>query len=246
MPQFNYIGHCSAEGCTIFHSSNWGGGGFGSYGNGGYSTEPKPSILPGISDPLGCLQLPSQLASHDLGGGIENSDSSHTGLSSINANLTQDDSPSNYPYRMQSPSPTPTIGYAINRTGIHFDLTPSYPQYPTTQEQQKLASLFQSPEFHPNCNAGNPTPSPLPPHYQPNILGSELGNFKRQTDLNRHLKTARKHGAPQGPVCPEPGCKYTARFTRIDNFRAHFRRLHGKRCDEVDGFIQEWRGLGSP
>ncbi|KAG0643929.1 hypothetical protein HOY80DRAFT_943582 [Tuber brumale] len=69
---------------------------------------------------------------------------------------------------------------------------------------------------------------------------------RRQADLYRHLKTAREHRAPHGPVCPELGCKFTARFTRVDNFRAHYRKQHGKSHDETDGFVQGWKGRGSP
>ncbi|PWW77072.1 hypothetical protein C7212DRAFT_293918 [Tuber magnatum] len=64
---------------------------------------------------------------------------------------------------------------------------------------------------------------------------------KRQTDLDRHLKTARSHGAPRGPACPERGCKYTARFTRVDNFIVHYKKQHGKTDEEVHIFLQEWK-----
>ncbi|PWW77070.1 hypothetical protein C7212DRAFT_278372 [Tuber magnatum] len=67
---------------------------------------------------------------------------------------------------------------------------------------------------------------------------------KRQSDLDRHLKTARKHSVPGGPVCPETRCKYRARFTRVDNFKAHYKKQHGKSDDETDEFIQEWKARG--
>ncbi|KAG0643932.1 hypothetical protein HOY80DRAFT_1084196 [Tuber brumale] len=158
--------------------------------------------------------------------------------------------------------PTEATEYAINQTGICFRLSPSYPQYPIGQEQQQAS--FQSRGFYPSLDTGNPPPSPLPPHCPPAALGGKLGNgancsilgshkcricgiqCKRQADLYRHLKTARKHRAPQGPVCPELSCKYTARFTRVDNFRAHYKRLHEKSDDEADEFIQEWKNQGSP
>ncbi|KAG0138660.1 hypothetical protein HOY82DRAFT_534433 [Tuber indicum] len=264
MSPFNYNWRDSPEESTNFRSSNWGDGGFSPYDYGNCGTDPRLAIPPGISDLPSSPQLPSQLASRDPGGSIEIIDSSPTGLSSIYANLSQDVSPSNNPYRIRSASPAQTTGYAVSQTSMCFDLIPSYPQYPIRQEQQQLASCFQGRGFYPNLDTGNLAPSPLPLHCQPARLGRKQGNVanylspgshtydicgircKRRADLYRHLKTARKHRAPHGPVCPEPGCKYTARFTRVDNFRAHYRRLHGKCGDEADLFIQEWKGRGSP
>jgi len=66
--------------------------------------------------------------------------------------------------------------------------------------------------------------------------------FKRQTDLERHWDTSKKHSPdPKGPSCPQSGCSYTARFTRPDNCKAHYKKLHGKSDEEADEFLQQWR-----
>ena len=63
---------------------------------------------------------------------------------------------------------------------------------------------------------------------------------KRHQDLERHLKATRRHSEPGGPACPMPGCKFTARFTRVDNFRVHYKKRHGKSVDETKDFLQRW------
>ncbi|KAG0138659.1 hypothetical protein HOY82DRAFT_475897 [Tuber indicum] len=100
-------------------------------------------------------------------------------------------------------------------------------------------------EPFPTLDSGNHAPPPLlapGPHICP-MCGIR---YKRRTDLNRHLKTAKRHHDPDGPVCPELGCKYTKRFARLDNFKTHYRRLHRKSKGEADGFIQNWKARGRP
>ncbi|KAG0643926.1 hypothetical protein HOY80DRAFT_1013850 [Tuber brumale] len=66
-------------------------------------------------------------------------------------------------------------------------------------------------------------------------------SFGRSADLKRHMDTARVHNHPKGPVCPVPGCKSVGRFTRFDNFKAHYVKMHSKSWDEAENFIQEWK-----
>ncbi|KAG0643933.1 hypothetical protein HOY80DRAFT_1133481 [Tuber brumale] len=241
-----------------FHSRYWGYRDFGSYNHGGYGQELRPSTLSSVSDLPSALELPLQLTGHGMSDGIETNHPSPSNLSSIYAGLTKDGSPSNYPYRIQSTPPAQAAKYAIGQTGIYFGFNPRYPQYPIRQEQQQAS--FQSRGFYPSLTTGNPPPSPLRPYCRPARLVGKRGDgtnysnpgshtchicgirFKRPADLYRHLKTTRKHRSPHGPVCPELGCKFTARFTRVDNFRAHYRRLHGKSDDEANWFIREWKG----
>ncbi|KAG0138662.1 hypothetical protein HOY82DRAFT_595094 [Tuber indicum] len=263
MSPLNYNWHSVPEGSTNFHRSHWGDGDFCSYNHGDGSSEKRSSIPPGIGNPHCALEPPPQFGSHGLGGSIDTSHPRPANLTCIYASPTEDGSLLNYPYLTRGTQPAQAMGYAIKETSIYNGLNRDYPQYPIRQELQ-LSSCFQSLGFYPNLDTGNPTSSPLPPHYQPAQLVRRRGSVidypssgshachicgircKRQADLYRHLTTAREHCAPQGPVCPELGCKYTARFTRVDNFRAHYRRQHGKRGDEADGFIQEWRDRGSP
>ncbi|PWW77069.1 hypothetical protein C7212DRAFT_357241 [Tuber magnatum] len=68
--------------------------------------------------------------------------------------------------------------------------------------------------------------------------------FSRQADLKRHLGTSKVHASPKGPKCPMPGCRGVKRFTRLDNFKAHYVKMHGINRDEADAFIREWRARG--
>ncbi|PWW75375.1 hypothetical protein C7212DRAFT_25396, partial [Tuber magnatum] len=70
--------------------------------------------------------------------------------------------------------------------------------------------------------------------------------FGRETDLKRHKRTTKKHSPPSGPACTEPGCKHPARFTRVDNFKHHFKKQHRKTGDEADAFIADWRAREEP
>ncbi|PWW77073.1 hypothetical protein C7212DRAFT_184454, partial [Tuber magnatum] len=117
------------------------------------------------------------------------------------------------------------------------------------------ASGSQSQGSHPDLTTGNVAPPPPPPPHRPARPGRKRGKaanspsagprachtceikFKRHSDLDRHLKAARKHSVPGGPVCPEIGCKHTTRFTRVDNFRAHYRRQYRKGDYEANRFI---------
>ncbi|KAG0643934.1 hypothetical protein HOY80DRAFT_997353 [Tuber brumale] len=263
MSPFNCNWYSFPEGSMNFNSSYWGDAGYAFYNHNNCGQGTRPAILPSVGHSPGTLETPRQLVIHGLGGGIETHHSSPTNLSSIYTNLTQDESPSNYPYQIQSTRHTQDTRYPVSQTVIHNDTNPGYPQYARRQEQQS-ASCFQSRGFHPNLNAGNLAPSSLPAHCQPTRFERKRGNVsnypspsshachicgircKRLADLYRHLNTVRKHRAPQGPVCPELGCKHTVRFTRIDNFRAHYTRVHGKSGGEADRTIQEWRDRANP
>ena len=97
-------------------------------------------------------------------------------------------------------------------------------------------------DVKPNTVADNSNPAPY--------VCPECGKgCKRQTDLDRHLNTTKRHGEPKGPACPESDCRYTARFSRPDNFKAHYKNQHGKSDKEADEFIRQWRAqvnLGFP
>ncbi|CUS12231.1 unnamed protein product, partial [Tuber aestivum] len=114
-------------------------------------------------------------------------------------------------------------------------------------------------ELSPNHNMADFAPWP-PPADVPTCHGEEQDHvaghsglprwvcnpckaiFKRQTDLDRHFRTSRRHSAPSGPACRERGCRLAgARFTRVDNFKAHYRKQHGKTDVEADIFIREWK-----
>lgn len=60
---------------------------------------------------------------------------------------------------------------------------------------------------------------------------------------------SRRHGSSSstGPACPVPGCTFAGqRFTRVDNFKVHYMRRHGKSQEEANIFIQEWKaGAGA-
>ncbi|KAG0643924.1 hypothetical protein HOY80DRAFT_271903 [Tuber brumale] len=68
--------------------------------------------------------------------------------------------------------------------------------------------------------------------------------FGRETDLEPHKATSRKYNSTSGPACTEPGYKHPGRFTRVDNFRAHYRKQHKKTNEEAAAFIEEWRAQG--
>ncbi|CAZ85074.1 unnamed protein product [Tuber melanosporum] len=65
--------------------------------------------------------------------------------------------------------------------------------------------------------------------------------FGRSADLKRHMDTAKAHNPPKGPSCPVLGCKSVSKFTRLDNFKAHYVKMHSKSWEEAENFIQEWR-----
>ncbi|KAG0643927.1 hypothetical protein HOY80DRAFT_1084169 [Tuber brumale] len=171
----------------------------------------------------------------------------------------QSNGPSNYGYQVQRASPQAT-GYPISQTGSYLGLSLNNPQFSITQEQPP--SGVQSQEFYPNLGNGNRVPSPLPAPSSSACRARKRGIVAdcsspgphtchmcgikcwRPADLNRHLKTAGVHGDPDGPVCPEPGCRYTKRFSRLDNFKAHYKRLRRKSNNEADMFIQQWKARG--
>ncbi|KAG0138678.1 hypothetical protein HOY82DRAFT_620294 [Tuber indicum] len=71
--------------------------------------------------------------------------------------------------------------------------------------------------------------------------------FGRPGDLARHLKTARVHSPPKGPLCPVEGCRYSKeRFTRWDNLRPHLEKIHKFSEDKAAGYVQWWKDEGKP
>ena len=71
--------------------------------------------------------------------------------------------------------------------------------------------------------------------------------FKRWGDLKRHLESSRGHNKdPRGPACPVSRCRHPGKFTRTDNFKAHYMKQHGASSDEADAYIQEWKNRGMP
>lgn len=166
------------------------------------------------------------------------------------------------PFLYQSGSATQATGYSTNQPSSYFDTYPNFQQYSITQGQQQAAIGLQEQGIYHNPGISGPMPSPHPPdhdvqqdtvaeHSNPALyVCQECGKgCTRQTDLDRHLKTTKKHSDPSGPACPESGCKYPSRFTRVDNFKAHYKNQHKKSGKEADEFIRQWRAqvnLGSP
>jgi len=71
--------------------------------------------------------------------------------------------------------------------------------------------------------------------------------FGRWADLNRHLESSKRHNKdPRGPACPVDSCSHLSKFTRADNFKAHYIKQHGASSDEADAYIREWKDLGMP
>ncbi|PUU82789.1 hypothetical protein B9Z19DRAFT_1061554 [Tuber borchii] len=142
----------------------------------------------------------------------------------------------------------------------YFAYNPNYSKYPVGREHQP-ANGPQDQESYPNLNTSNLVPAlpPPAPPYQPTHHGEEGGTiadhpnpsphkchcgaaFGRQTDLERHQRTTRKHNGDQGGLpCPVKGCIFTTKFTRDQNFRTHCRRQHGMSVDEVNTYIREWK-----
>ena len=96
----------------------------------------------------------------------------------------------------------------------------------------------------PTHHSGNPDTEPDSACPDP-LICSCGAKFGRRTDLERHLRTSKRHlKDSRGPVCPVSGCSYTSRFTRIDNFKAHYAKQHGMSHDEADSFIRDWMSRG--
>ncbi|RPB04834.1 hypothetical protein L873DRAFT_1786018 [Choiromyces venosus 120613-1] len=167
-------------------------------------------------------------------------------------------------FNYQNASPDQATGYPrLDQPGNYFNYNPSYPTHPVRHEPPQLDSRPQI-QAYSYSNNGDFELS-LPPHYQPTphdeeqdtaADGTSQGSysvcpdpkcgrkFKRPTDLARHQKTAKKHGSPKGPRCPESDCKYTWRFKRTDNFKAHYMKQHKKTSEEADQFIKLWKDGG--
>jgi len=164
-----------------------------------------------------------------------------------------------------SPAAQATV-CATHSADDYFDHNPNYSQYLVKQEQQ-LASGPQGQEPYLGLSTGSlvsslhpPPPSPPPPPpplpHQPTHHGDGGGAiadhsnsnpnaccgviFGRRTDLERHKRTTRGHTrGGRGPTCPVKGCRYTSKFTRNDNFRAHCRKKHGMSNDKIDTYLRE-------
>lgn len=139
----------------------------------------------------------------------------------------------------------------------YFAYNPNYSQYPVGQEQQPASGL-QEQEPYPDLNTGSLVSSLPPPPHQPTRHGEEGGAvadhpnpslyechcgaaFGRLTDFERHQKTTMRHKGDQpGLACLVKGCRFTSKFTREDNFRAHCRR-HGMSDGKINTYIREWK-----
>lgn len=162
--------------------------------------------------------------------------------------------PTLFPY--QSDSPAPATGYGADWVGGSLD-----PRCFTTK-QQRPSSDPSGQEPDPRLDIGDiALPPPPPPHQLTHnsenpdteadsarpgpgvcICGSA---FQRQTDMERHLRTSKEHSrGSRGLVCPMSGCRYTSRFTRVDNFKVHYMKQHGMSSDEANSYIREWRSRG--
>jgi len=148
--------------------------------------------------------------------------------------------------------------YTTHPTGGYFTHTPNHSQCPVRPEQQPTSGLKEE-EPCPDLNARSLASSLPPPPHQHTHHGKEGGAvadhpnpspnvcwcgaaFGRWTDLERHLRTTKKHNGDQhGPACPVQGCRFTSKFTRDDNFRTHCRRQHGMSVDEVNTYIKWWK-----
>lgn len=159
------------------------------------------------------------------------------------------------PFSLQYNSPAQAAGYA-SQDGDYFGSHPSYPRY-SAVGQQGSSSDPQGQELVPNLFTSDIPVLPLPPSkpmHRSGNPGTEAGGarpgpsyicscgkaFGRQTDLDRHLRTSKNHRGPDGPTCPVSGCRYTTKFTRADNFKAHYRKQHGMGEEEADRFIRDW------
>ncbi|PUU79812.1 hypothetical protein B9Z19DRAFT_1063977 [Tuber borchii] len=160
----------------------------------------------------------------------------------------------------QNASPAQVTGYTTDSIGSYFYHNPNYPQ-PSAKQRQRPASSPQGWELYSSQKVDTFTLYPRLP-YQPThrsenpnteadsarpdpLICSCGANFGRQTDLERHLRTSKKHlKDSRGPVCPVSGCSYTSRFTRVDNFKAHYMKQHRMSYDEADSFIREWVDRG--
>ncbi|PUU76068.1 hypothetical protein B9Z19DRAFT_1195003 [Tuber borchii] len=157
----------------------------------------------------------------------------------------------------QNASPAQVTGYTTDSVGSYFYHNPNYPQ-PSARQRQRPASSPQGWVNSPNQNVNNFVLSPRlpyrPAHYDENqdIEADPSGSgpyvcgcgakFGRPTDLERHRKTSKKHNKdPRGPACPIDPCNYHSRFTRVDNFKAHYMKQHGMSSDDADEFIREWK-----
>lgn len=184
------------------------------------------------------------------------SDSSFTGMPPIASPTAFSPTPPDY----QSGSSVQDTIYTAHPPDSYFPYDPNS-RYPVKQEQQP-ASDPQGYEPYSDLNIGGLVIS-LPPPHQPTRYDEEGGTvadhpnsdshicscgaeFGRRTDLERHERTARKHNDPSGPACPKRGCSFTSKFTRVDNFKAHYVKQHRATSGEAEAYIRWWNDQGRP
>jgi len=170
--------------------------------------------------------------------------------------MPQAASPSQLTAAIPSPDLFPCQGDPPTQATRHNTNQSSSRPHPDLNSPQSSARQHQPPaispqggELYPNQptrnngdqDSGARHPSP---HGDVCICGQR---FVRSIDFGRHLRTSRKHnGTPRGPACPEPGCRSTRKFTRVDNFKTHYLRNHRKSSAEADSVIQAWRSHALP
>lgn len=168
----------------------------------------------------------------------------------LTAAATSDPTPFSHQYN----SPAQAAGYASQNSGYFDASSPCY----SAVEQQGSSSDHQDQELVPNLFSDIAAlPLPLPPSkpiHRTGNLDTEADSvrpghsvcscgkaFVRRTDLERHLRTSKNHRGSNGPTCPVSGCRYTAKFSRVDNFKVHYMKQHGMGREEADRFINDWR-----
>jgi len=147
----------------------------------------------------------------------------------------------------QGDPPTQATRHSTNQSSSRTHPNLNSPRSSARQHQPPAIGP-QGGELYPNQpthNNGDQDSGARHPSPQGNVCTCGQ-RILRLTDFRRHLRTSCMHNTPGGPACPEPGCRYTRKFTRIDNFKAHYRKKHGKSGAEADSFIQAWSSHALP
>ena len=177
--------------------------------------------------------------------------------------LEIDDSP-NPDYHIAEPRPKTNISFA----SISGDIE-SRPFSDSSGSSSASASLFSTPDMYhevhsPASSPGNAStyftsPDSVlsdDPCVQCHICGQTFKGACARRNLNRHLKTAKRHAETSQFVCPAEECGKS--FTREDNLGIHMRSVHNlpqktllRRCrtmkrprnlsDEIDHDVQSSR-----